>query len=325
MQKYKDILKSENFEILFDILNLPSQGVFYPDHRQTLSIRYLTAREENILTSPSLIENGNALDLVLESVIMDDGVDVNKLLSVDRNAILIFLRSTSYGDKFPVAINCPSCSKSGETSFLLSNLGIKEASKKPDSDGCYEFELPKMKLEKKPVIVRFRPLTVEDERKMNDYINSAGADIKDSVKKTITARYIAQIVSINGSNDEKLILKLANNMLAYDSNALRKFMDEVEPGLDRKVKLKCPNCGDEFTEEFSIGDEVLRLPATHRENVMEEIFLLTYYGKSITRADAFKMAVSERRWHINRISEEIEKKNRAEQKASDDAKRRSKK
>jgi len=320
MQKFKDTLQLEGFDVPFDVLNLPSQGVFYPDHRQTLSIRYLTAREENILTSPSLIESGKALDLVLESVIMDEGVDVNKLLYVDRNAILIFLRSTSYGDKFPVAINCPSCTKSGETSFLLSDLGIKEASKKPDAEGCYDFVLPKMKLEQRPVLVRFKPLTVEAERKMNDFIEGT-----NDVKKTITARYIAQIVSVNGSTDEKLILKLANNMLVYDSNALRKFMDEVEPGLDRKVKLKCPNCGENFEEEFAIGDEVLRLPSTHRENVMEEIFLLTYYGKSITRADAFKMAVSERRWHINRISEEIERKNKAESKAANDAKRKSKK
>jgi uncharacterized protein (UPF0212 family) len=324
MQKFNDTLKSDGFEIPFDIpfdiLNLPSQGAFYQDGRQTLAIRYLTAREENILTSPSLIENHTALDLVLKSVIMDEGVDINKLLSVDRNAILIFLRSTSYGNKFPVIINCPACSKSGETAFLLSDLGIKEATDKPDINGCYEFELPKMKLGKESVKIKFRPLTVEAERKMNLELESI-ADKDRKVKKYVTERYVAQLVSVNGSDDEKLIRRLSENMLAYDSNSLKKYMDEVEPGIDGKIMLKCPNCGEEFEEQFSVGDEILRLPAAHRENVMEEIFLLTYYGKGVTRADAFRMAVTERRWHINRISEEIEKKNKAEQKAIDASKR----
>ena len=320
MQKFNDTLKSDGFEIPFDVLNLPSQGVFYPDGRQTLTIRYLTAREENILTSPSLIESHSALDLVIKSVIMNDGVDINKLLSVDRNAILIFLRSTAYGNKFPVMISCPSCLKSEETSFLLSDLNIKEASDKPDENGCYEYKLPKMKLGNEPVTIKFRPLTVEAERKMIAEIESV-SDEDNKIKKSVTARYAAQIVSINGSSDEKLIRKLSDNMLAYDSNALKKYMNEVEPGIDGKIKLKCPNCGEEFEEDFSIGDEILRLPSSHRENVNEELFLLTYYGNNVTRADAFRMAVTDRRWHINRISEEIEKKNKAEQKAIDAAKR----
>ena len=175
-----------------------------------------------------------------------------------------------------------------------------------------------------PIKVKFRPLTVEAERKMTAKLEAIPSS-NNKINKAVTARYAAQLVSVNDSTDEKLVHKFSENILAYDSNALKKYMDSVEPGIDGTVKLRCPNCGEEFEEQFTIGDDILKLPAAHRENVMEEIFLLTYYGKGVTRADAFRMAVTERRWHINRISEEIEKRNKAEQRAADDAKRKSKK
>lgn len=323
MREFKDEFYSEGFEIPFDVLNLPSQGIFYPDGRSALTIRYMTAREENILTSPSLIENGKALDLVLESVIMDKGVNVNDLMAVDKNAVFIFLRSTAYGDKFQVAINCPSCNKTGETHFMLSELGIKEATETPGEDGCYEFELPKMRLSSSPVMVKFKPMTVEVEKRMMSELQT-GQDSLKKINKAVTSKYIAQFHSINGNTDEKLIRKVATNMLVSDSAAIQKYMEKVEPGIDENVKLKCPNCTNEFTEHFSIGSEILKLPAQHRKNVNEELFLLSYYGRAITRGDAYRMAVSDRRWTIERISEEIERKNKAEQRAADNAKRQSK-
>jgi sarcosine oxidase delta subunit len=324
MREFKDEFYSEGFEIPFDVLNLPSQGIFYHDGRSALTVRYMTAREESILTSPSLLESGKAMDIVLESVIMDKGVDINKLMAVDKNAIFIFLRSTAYGDKFQVSINCPSCGKSGETHFLLSELGIKEATEKPEDDGCYEFELPKMKLNSNPIKIKFKPMTVEVEKKMFEELQATSENSK-KVIKNVTAKYVAQFHSINGNTDEKFIRKISEKMLIYDSNALQKYMESVEPGIDEKVNLKCPHCTSEFTENFSVGSEILKLPAQHRKNVNEEIFLLHYYGKSITRGDAYRMAVTDRRWTIERISEEIERKNKAEQRAADQAKRQSKK
>lgn len=323
MREFKDNFYSEGFEVPFDVLNLPSQGIFYPDGRSTLTVRYMTAREENILTSPSLIENGKAFDLVLESVIMDSGVNIEKLMAVDKNAVFIFLRSTAYGDKFQVSINCPSCNKSGETYFMLSELGIKEATQKPDDDGCFEFELPKMRINSKPVSIKFKPMTVESEKKMTNELNSDIGKLKN-IKKVVTAKYISQFHSVNGNTDENFIRKVAKNMPLFDSDALQKYMASVEPGIDETVKLKCPHCTNELIEQFSIGSEILKLPAQHRKNVNEEIFLLTYYGKSITRGDAYRMAVTDRRWTIDRIGEEIERRNKAEQRAADNAKRQSK-
>jgi sarcosine oxidase delta subunit len=323
MREFKDEFYSEGFEIPFDVLNLPSQGVFYNNGRSTLTIRYMTAREENILTSPSLIENGKAMDMVLESVIMDKEVDINNLMAVDKNAVFIFLRSTAYGDKFQVSINCPLCGKSGETHFLLSDLNIKESSEAPNDDGFYEFELPRMNIGKNPVIIKFKPMTVEAEKNMIAELQ-VGNDKLKKVKKTVTAKYVSQFHSVNGNSDKDFIRKVAENMLVYDSNALQKYMESVEPGIDETVRLKCPHCTNEFEEQFSVGSEILKLPPSHRKNVNEEIFLLTYYGKSITRGDAYRMAVTDRRWTIERISEEIERKNKAEQRAADQAKRQSK-
>lgn len=311
----------EELETPFDVITLPSQGMFYADNRSQLMVRYLTTREELVLTQPSLASNGAALDIVLNAVVMDEGVHIDDLIVSDRDAIILYLRSTSYGDKVTFNATCPLCSKTGETSFNLSELEIREPKDIPDEEGCFFYILPKMRIGKmrEEVMIRFKPLTVREDKKMRMMVDYMGRTGK--YKPNITEKYRAQMVDINGINDPKYIDDVIKSMPIADSLALRKHMDTVEPGIDNNVQLHCQSCGEVYKDEIYIGPEFLSMPIEHRKAIKEEQFLVRYYGKGITYQDTLNMSVTDRRWEIDRISQEIDKKNRAEQKAVDDAKR----
>jgi hypothetical protein len=321
-------LTKEDLEIPFDIIHLPSQGLFYDDKKSSFMVRYLSAREENVLTSPSLIENGMALNIVLNSVIMED-INVEDLLIGDRNLLLIYLRSTSYGDSFNITCDCPNCNKVSEYKYQLSALEPKEIEILPNNNGLFQFTLPNMKIDKDSIPVKktiieklsskkssvkisFKPLTVKEEAAIDSEIE------KDFsfVKKNITARYIHQIKNINGCSNRRFIENVIKVMPIGDSVLLREYMDLVEPGINTKMYFECPLCRHEFTNDFKIDKDFFGLTPEYRQQVMEEVFLAFYYGKGITKNDAYNMSVTERRWTINRIGEEIEKRNKAEEKAA---------
>jgi hypothetical protein len=100
------------FIIATDHVSLPSQGKYYPNGQASVQVKLLTTEEENILTSPELIRNGKVLDVLLEHAIIDKNLRPDDMLTGDRNAVLLALRSTGYGDNYPVKMTCPHCSES---------------------------------------------------------------------------------------------------------------------------------------------------------------------------------------------------------------------
>ena len=310
----------KNIDVPFDALTLPSMGLFYSSRTSTLYVKYVTAREENILTQPSLMDNGFGLDLVLDSVIINKDVPVEQLLVGDMHSLMLYMRSTSYGDKFPIITQCPSCSTSAETSFYLSTLTAKEMPVMPDENGLFEFWMPKMRINKEKVVIKFRPLTIKDEREINEVMSKE----KNSEKKytsSVTLRFEKQIISINGIEDRNFIGKMARKFPLRDSSELRNFMEEVEPGIDTNIGLTCANCNHSYTNSIELGSSIFQLDPSFKSNLWEEIFLIWYYGKGVNRSDIYNMSTVERRWSLQRISDEIEKKNQAEQAAYDKAKK----
>ena len=91
----------------YEIVKLPSQGLFYKNGISEVNVEYMTSKDEDLLTTPSLIENGTVLDILLKRKIKTKGVDVDNLLAGDRNAIILFLRSSSYGSTYTVQVPDP--------------------------------------------------------------------------------------------------------------------------------------------------------------------------------------------------------------------------
>lgn len=301
MQNYKDINLDLIKNYQFDIIELPSQGAFYNIGRSFFYIKYLTAKEENILCTPMLNERGLALDLVLKSVILED-IDVNDLLSVDRKAIILFLRSTAFGDSFEMEIQCPSCQAKNKNQFNFSEFEMNE----PILDENGEFSLHFSLSEENIYHIKLKPLTYLQEKKIKT----------ENRNKIITSEVIEKIISINENSDKKYIENFIKTLPIKSFQKLRKNIDLVLPSIVEKLNYTCSSCGHSESFDFEISDKILDLEANYRKNFEEEIFLMQYYGKGgFDRDSIYDMSVLRRRINIQRINEEIEKKNKAEEEA----------
>lgn len=312
----------------FDEISIPSRGLFYDNKQDSFLVKYLTSREENVLTSPTLTDSGKATEIVLSSSILNWDGDFKDILVGDKNAILLYLRSTSYGDDFKFNYLCSKCNKESEGSIKLSSLESKDIDEKPDENGEFQFTLPKMKInnnkgELQSVTISFKPKTIGDEIEIKRIENKEKLIVgSHEIKKSSEANYIVMINSINKVITNKdSIRNIIRNMSVSDSDALKKYMNKVEPGINSDFKTSCSNCGHESKNKFPIDSNFFGLPDNYRENLMDEIFLISYYSKGgITRKDVMDMPIYERRWTMDRISEEVDKKNKAEKAAMNKAK-----
>ncbi len=236
------------FMVPTDEIELPSQGKYYPNGQKTLKVKYLTAEDENILTSPDLIKNGKVLDVLLEHAIIDKTLRPNDMLTGDKNAVLLSLRSTGYGDDYEVKMTCPDCTEQYKTSVKLSSLKYKTLEGEPDQNGEFSIKLPKMKM-----VVKFRLLTGKDE----DYLAKKVESMKKIKKSTgtsnlLTERYLLQIMEMNGVRDKIYISNAIAGMPISDSYFLREYIGIIEPGVDMDHEFECKNCGHVYEDVVPI-------------------------------------------------------------------------
>jgi hypothetical protein len=83
--------------VAYDVLELPSKGIYYANNKKTVRVAYLTAVDENILSSQKLIASGNVIDELLKKKILDKDLPIDEIIEEDRQAILIFLRNSAFG------------------------------------------------------------------------------------------------------------------------------------------------------------------------------------------------------------------------------------
>ena len=250
-----NVAKDEfGLDIPTELVPLPSKGRIYPSDsplygQEALEIRPMTAREEDILTSRAYIKKGNVISKLIESCLVDKSINPDELISGDRNALMVALRITGYGAEYKAEIDCPACGAKSEQSFNLSELRIKRLAVDPVAEGSNLFEL-ELPISKKSVRVKF--LTGEDEQEM--------MTIADRKKKSgivsssaVTDRLSRSIVSVAGISDKTKIGMFVRNMPARDSLALRKFLDNQEPGIDMSVYMSCPSCNEESEVTMPLG------------------------------------------------------------------------
>ena len=228
------------FIVPTDDVMLPSQGKFYANGQKSVKIKYLTAEDENILTSPELIRNGRVLDVLLENSIIDSSLSPTEMLTGDRNATLLALRTTGYGDEYEVKKQCESCSETFTEQVLLSELKIKELKVTPDGNNEFEVILPKMKIP-----IKFRLLTGADENRLAKVSEMGKKKInnKVSVSTLLTERFLLQIMEAKSQRDKGYIKKMISAMPIADSLFLREYIREIEPGVDMSYTFTCTSCG----------------------------------------------------------------------------------
>ena len=164
----------------YDIIPLPSKGECYPNKQGRIAVSYLTAMDENIIVSPNLYRDNMVLDVILKEKIRDPEINADDLLDGDRDAIILFLRSSAYGNMYSVTTTDPETKKSFETEIDLSKIKYKDFNLVGDENGWFDFETPVTKDK-----IKFRFLT------HGDYVDLARLDESEvsSLKKHVLDRY----------------------------------------------------------------------------------------------------------------------------------------
>jgi len=239
-----------------DHVDLPSLGKSYPEGHplcgeDSIEIRYMTAKEEDILTSRSLLKKGVAIDRLISNLIMDKRIDSKSLFIGDRNAIIINARSSAYGHIYKTMVTCPNCNSSEPHSFDLTKPKVYHGDEWEDHEieqterGTYKVTLPYTK-----VIAEIRLLVGADEERI---VKSLTKTKQDEVGSLITNQMRSFIVSVNGYEERKVVEYFIQNMMAQESRFLRNVMKVITPDLKISDDFECASCSHEQELEVPFG------------------------------------------------------------------------
>lgn len=215
-----------DFKLPTEQVDLPSQGLLYPESHPLASgkveMKYMTAREEDILTNQAYIEKGIVIDKLLQSMVVDD-IDLNDLLIGDKNALLIAARILGYGKSYKFNWG------GQEYDIDLSSLKPKHLNPEliTDRKNEFEFELPASKNR-----VTFKLLTQGDEKKIEEELKGLRRLQKENAPE-LSTRLKHIITSINGDRERSSVREFVSDyLLAQDSKALRTYIREIQADID---------------------------------------------------------------------------------------------
>lgn len=252
----RNVMKDDfSYEVPVESVPLPSCGLIYPEgstihNAETIEIKAMTAREEDILTSKALIKKGTVISELLASCVVDKSIDVNQMITGDRNALMTAIRITGYGSSYTCEVDCPLCSEKNKQDFNLAELPIKRLNIEPTVPGAnvFSFELP---MSKKKVYFKF--LTGSDEVEISQEIERRKKKLGSETDNLVTIRLQHSILAIDDVKDRTKISQFIRNMPAGDSRALRKFMDDNEPGIEMKAWMQCNACSEQSEVRLPLG------------------------------------------------------------------------
>jgi hypothetical protein len=214
------------FKLPTEIVELPSKGLLYPEDSElakgTIEMKYMTAKEEDILTNQSYIRNGTVLDRLLKSLIVSK-INFDDLLIGDKNAIMVAARILGYGNEY--TFNYLSESYTVDLSQIENKPLNEELFSSHTNE--FTFTLPKAKN-----TVTFKLLSHKDEQDINRELEGLKKINKDSSPE-LTTRLKYTITSVEGNREKKDIRDFVDNyLLAQDSRALREYIREIQPDVD---------------------------------------------------------------------------------------------
>lgn len=234
----------QNLSLPHDIVELPSGGMFYKNKRKSIKVGYLTAMDENII-----LAGGNDMaGTLLRTKIYEPDFKIDDMLEGDVEAILIFLRNTSFGPEITLNLTDPSTRKQFKADILLDQLSIIKG-KEPNTDGTFTVVLPRSQS-----TVKLKPLTYGEIISMNNTLDSYP---QGRVPPKVTLRLQKEIVEVDGSKELGIIAKFVEQMPIADSKFIRSFMNENEPRLDLRKVVTAPS-GEKITVNVGFGVDFFR-------------------------------------------------------------------
>ena len=248
-----------SFVVPTEFIELPSGGRYYPEGHplcgeSTLEIKQMTAKEEDILTSRTLLKKGVALDRVIQSLIVNKAIDPDSLLVGDRNAIIVSTRVSGYGNIYTTKVTCPNCAEAQDYSFDLNEAEVYEGEEfldwdvTPHGNGTFDTVLPRT-----GVTITFRLLNGHDEKRL---VKASEADRKrKGGEHNISRQIVSMVTAVNGDDSSEAINYLVTNIPSIDSRHLRNAYKAVSPNIDLTQHFECSECAYEQPMEVPLAAE----------------------------------------------------------------------
>jgi hypothetical protein len=240
-----------NFTIPHDVIELPTRGLFYKSKKKSVKIGYLTASDENIIAN-SLGGGRNKEGIVLSLIrnkMYETDLRPEELLSGDIEAILLFLRNTSFGPEYTFNLIDPATGSPFEGTVLLDEINLKKTKEQPDENGLFTTILPRS-----GNVLKLRPISLYEYQEIE---NMASDYPSGRVAPKVTWRLNKTIVSIDDDMDRMKISQFIESMPIMDSKHIKKFMVENEPGLDLNKEVIAPS-GEKVMVDIAFGVEFFR-------------------------------------------------------------------
>ena len=245
-----------SFVVPTEFVELPSKGRYYPENHplhneDTIEIKQMTAKEEDMLTSRALLKKGIALDRVMKSLIVNKAIDPQSLLVGDRNAMMMTMRISAYGNEYTTQVTCPACSVVQKYSFDLfeieatDGIALEALSVQELGDGLFQTILPRTQCN-----VVFRLLTGHQERGLLTHIENARKRKKE--ENTVSSQLKLITVSVNGDDSPEAIDYFASNVPSLDSAHLRTAFRNATPNVDLTQHFACEECAHEQEMEVPL-------------------------------------------------------------------------
>jgi len=248
-----------SFSTPTEFVELPTKGRYYPEGHPLhdvgeLEIRYMTAKDEDILTSKTLLQKGIAIDRFLRNILVDKTINIDELYVGDKNAILIAARITGYGEEYNFGAPCPVCSAISQQLIDLTNLTtyygeeLDECMQKTDA-GTFLIQLPTSNVNLEVRLMR----SVDEDYLVKLAENKRKKNLPES---SLTDQLTRMIVSVNGDTSSATISRFVDTMPARDSRYLRSNYFKIVPDIDMTFDFSCRTCthsqemGVPLTAEF---------------------------------------------------------------------------
>jgi hypothetical protein len=228
------VMNEKQYDFPTEVLDLPSEGKVYskdnPLSSGRITIKLMTAKEEDILSSTNLIKKGVVLDKLFESIIVDK-VNPNDIIIGDKNAILLATRVLGYGPDYNFSFYSNKKGNSVEVNADLTQVKTKEIDLSLfDNKNEIEYITPYGKNK-----ILFKLLTHGDEREIEREIDALKKLNKD-LSSDVTTRLRYMIKSVDGNSEVGTIARFVNNMRAMDSRAFREYVKKVSPDMDMTIQ-----------------------------------------------------------------------------------------
>ena len=247
-----------NFAIPTELVDLPSKGRLYqvghPLHgKETVEIRYMTAKEEDILSSQSLLRKGVAIDRMLNNVLIEEDLDIQQLTVGDKNAVMYAVRISGYGAEYKATIQCADCDALYAETFDLAEYvncytEPTTSNTRTTDNGTLEITLPKSQ-----ALVELRAITGADEEKI---IKIQEMKKKNNLPEEPLTDLIKMMVhSVNGVLDRDNIHEFVDHLPAIDSKHIRDTYKNSMPNVLFTQESQCGECGVTTEVEVPITGE----------------------------------------------------------------------